>query len=83
MYAPPPTSSFLDVATLRDVLARNVEQLRRSRGFASITALAAAATIAKSQLYEIVAARCNTSIDNVALLAFALGARACELLAVN
>jgi hypothetical protein len=78
----PPTSSFLDLATGRDALAKNVEHLRRARGFASTTALAEAATIAKSQLYEILAASCNTSIDNVALLAFALGARACDLLAV-
>lgn len=79
----PPTHAPFDVTSVRQVLAKNVARLRVACGFANVVALARAAGIGKTRLYEILAGRCDTSIDIVALLAVAFGARTCELLAVN
>ncbi|HWB75742.1 MAG TPA: helix-turn-helix transcriptional regulator [Nannocystaceae bacterium] len=68
---------------MRHLLAKNVARLRVACGFPSVVALARAAGIGKTRLYEILAGRCDTSIDIVALLAVAFGVRACELLAVS
>jgi transcriptional regulator with XRE-family HTH domain len=61
-------------------LAANVRRLRCARGFGTVTALADAAGVSKSQLYEILAGRSDASVDCVALLAGALGVWPCTLL---
>lgn len=66
---------------VRRILAKNVERLRVTCDLPNVVALARAAGVGKTQLYEIIGCRCDTSIDNVALLAVAFGARTCELLA--
>lgn len=80
MWAPPPTSTGERCPSLCTVLAANVGRLRPARGFATVTALALAADVSKSRLYEILAGRGDTSIDCVALLARALNVRPSSLL---
>lgn len=73
--APPPTSS-IDIVR---VLARNVTAMWPLR-FENVEALARAAGISTSQLYVILDAGCDPSIDRVGQLAHALSCAPRELL---
>jgi hypothetical protein len=66
---PEPTSESVDVVR---VLGRNLATMCRARGFENLEALAVAAELGKTTLYEIVNAKCDTSIDRVGQLGVTL-----------
>ena len=68
--APPPTCGApMDLVR---VFARNVNAWRRRRGLVNLESLARAAAMSTTQLYAIVGARCDPSIDRVEDLGLAL-----------
>lgn len=83
MWVPPPTSPNPSVHALRRILAHNIRTSARERDLWPLERLAIHCRVAKSQLYIMLRARVNASIDHLVPISAGLGVPTHALVAID